>query len=292
MRSLTGRSPDGVLKTQQPESTEPSLSFGRLLRFWRNVRGKSQEELSLMVDGSARHISFLETGRSQPGREMALKLASTLELGVRDSNNLLVAAGYTPQRVDVDLRSDEFRWLRKALEAMMHTPYPCHVGDPLGNILMFNRPWLAMASQLLPKAELAKPQNFYRLFFSEQGFRPYVENWDSVASVLLMYLQQEVLLGNQQQGVDILHEMLAYPYIPEDWKQRAAMIEPIPCWRLSINFEGKTANFLNTVNTLGTNPYVAEPRLLIHTIYPEDGEVGFEQWHQDSEALSHPLLFN
>jgi transcriptional regulator with XRE-family HTH domain len=279
-----------VLKPQQPEVAEPSLSFGRLLRFWRNVRGKSQEELSLMVDGSARHISFLETGRSQPGRDMAGKLAAALELGVRDSNNLLVAAGFTPQRMQVDLLSDEFRWLRKALEVTLLTPYPCHVGDPLGNVLMFNRPWLAMATRLLPAAELAKPLNFYRLFFSEQGFRPYIENWDSVACVLLMYLQQEVLLGNQQQGVDILHEMLAYPYVPDDWKQRAAMIEPIPCWRLSINYQGQSGNYLNTVNTLGTNPYVAEPRLLIHSIYPEEGDMGFEEWLEDSEGLSHPLL--
>ena len=98
-----------------------------------------------------------------------MKLASTLELGVRDTNNLLVAAGYTPQRLDVDLRSDEFRWLRKALEVTLHTPYPCHVGDPLGNVMMFNRPWLAMATQLLAPAELAKPLNFYRLFFSAEN---------------------------------------------------------------------------------------------------------------------------
>lgn len=284
--------PFTTLNTQLPDSTDASLAFGRLLRFWRNVRGKSQEELSLMVDGSARHISFLETGRSQPGREMAVKLSTALGLGMRDSNNLLVAAGYTPQRMQLELLSDEFRWLRKALETTLLTPYPCHVGDPLGNVLMVNRPWLAMATQLLSPAELAKPLNFYRLFFSEQGFRPYIDNWDSVASVLLMYLQQEVLLGNQQQGVDILHEMLAYPYVPEDWKQQAAKIEPIPCWRLTINFEGTTGNFLNTVNTLGTNPYVAEPRLLIHTIYPEEGERDFQQWNRGTEDLSHPLLFS
>ncbi len=280
------------MKTQATETIkQASLSFGRLLRFWRNVRGKSQEELSLMVDGSARHISFLETGRSQPGREMALKLSTALALGARDSNNLLIAAGYTPQRVSVDLLSDDFRWLRRALEMTLRTPYPCHVADPLGNMLMVNRAWLGMATALLAARELAGPLNFYRLFFSEQGLRPCIENWDSVASVLLMYLQQEVLLSNEPQGVGILHEILAYPHIPEDWKQRAAMVEPVPCWRLAINYQGKTLNYLNTVNTLGTNPYVAEPRLLIHTLYPEGEQDGPREWHDDAGILSHPLLF-
>ena len=120
--------------------------FGRLLRFWRNTFSLSQEALSLEVGVSARHISFLETGRSSPGKALVYQLAETFGLSSRDTSNLLAAAGFFPDKVKSDLSAPEQRWLRKSVALSLRDlePAPAWVSDPCGTVLMVNRGWIQL----------------------------------------------------------------------------------------------------------------------------------------------------
>src|SRR4030088_1049363 len=117
-----------------------SVPVGELLRSWRQRRNLSQFELGLDADVSSRHVSFLETGRSRPSREMVLHLAEQLEVPLRERNGLLLAAGYAPQYAERSLETPEMEPVRQALDRFLraHEPYPAIVVDRQYNLLAAN----------------------------------------------------------------------------------------------------------------------------------------------------------
>ena len=142
------------------------------LKQWRSRRGPSQLDLALAADVSARHISFLETGRSQPGRSLVLALAGVFRLEPQDLNTLLVAAGFAPDPLGSDMQAPEMRWLHNSLELNMRAldPWSATVQDKYGNLHLVTRGWLAMLRALLAPEFLAPPINSYHMFFAENGF--------------------------------------------------------------------------------------------------------------------------
>jgi transcriptional regulator with XRE-family HTH domain len=118
----------------------PASPFGALLRHWRRDRGRSQLDLAIEAETSPRHVSFIETGRSRPGRELVLRLAEALELPLRDRNELLVAAGLAREFPEHPLDDDQLRPYRNAIRALLdrHDPYPASAVDVLGRVLMTN----------------------------------------------------------------------------------------------------------------------------------------------------------
>ena len=268
--------------------------FGRLLRFWRATFGLSQEELALETGVSARHVSFLETGRSQPGRSMVLALAGVFRLEPQDLNTLLVAAGFAPDPMGSDMQAPEMRWLHKSLELNMRAldPWAATVQDKYGNLHLGNRGWLAMLRALLAPEFLAPPINSYHMFFAENGLRARLVDWEDVACRLLMTLQQEVLLSGDADAARLLGQLLAYPAIPEQWARRGAEIAFQNSFRLRLAMpDGDVRSYLYTVNTVGATPYVGEPRLLVSLLTPEDLRQEFSgaQLLAD-DTLRHPLL--
>ncbi len=115
-------------------------SLGHLMREWRALRGLSQLDLALEAEVSTRHVSFLETGRSSPSREMVQRLAQALELPLRERNRLLKAAGFAAQYGESSLGDAEFAPVRRALETLLrsHEPYPAFVVDRTWTILLAN----------------------------------------------------------------------------------------------------------------------------------------------------------
>lgn len=268
--------------------------FGRLLRFWRSTFGLSQEELALETGVSARHVSFLETGRSQPGRAMVINLARVFNLSPQDLNTLFVAAGFAADPVGVDLGAEELGWLRRSLEFNMRAldPWAASALDKYGNVHLVNRGWLALHRRLLPEAMLKPPLNSYHLFFSERGLRPHLVDWEDVACRLLMTLQQEVLLSGDEKAEQILAELLDYPSIPGNWQRRAAGIEYMHAFKVRLRIpEGGVRSYLQIANTSGATPYVGEPRLLISLLMPEDllADSPVDELLCDA-SLHHPLL--
>ena len=167
---------------QQPES-----ELGDLLRYWRRQRGKSQLDLSLDAEVSQRHISFVESGRSVPSRELLLSLAKTLDVPLREQNVLLLASGYAPVYLESTLEAPEMNIVRRVVEWMLrqHEPHPAIVMDRYWNVLRTNEAAPRFFGSFIDLSKWPKPRNLLDLMFHPDGVRPFVENWDEVASGLL-----------------------------------------------------------------------------------------------------------
>src|SRR5688572_32435775 len=155
-------------------STTP---FGQMLQRWRRVRGKSQLGLAIDAAVSPRHVSFVETGRSTPSRDMVLVLAAALQVPLREQNALLLAAGYAPLYRETRLEAPELSTARQALALILehHAPYPAVVLNRQWDIVTSNEPAQKFFAQLLEGAALpAQPTNVLRLMFDPHGLRPWV----------------------------------------------------------------------------------------------------------------------
>ena len=134
------------ITTSYSDDKEPdtSLAFGRFLKFWRGVHSFSQQQLADLINSSPRHISRLENGSSRPSQTIAMDIATALELGQRDTNHLLIAAGFLPSTGELDFHAPELKWLRKTMTMSLKAldPYPAIVLNESNDILMVNRGWV------------------------------------------------------------------------------------------------------------------------------------------------------
>lgn len=162
-----------------PAAKSPLSPFGQQLRFLRRQRGLSQLQLAVQAQTTPRHVSFIETGRSRPRRELVLRLAASMQLEIRDRNQLLMSAGMRPAFAEHDLDEDEMRPFRMAVEAILkrHEPYPGCAIDALGQVRMTN----AGNRALFPGAETLTPEQALDAFFAPGPMREMVANWPEVA---------------------------------------------------------------------------------------------------------------
>ena len=160
--------------------TEPPRSlFGQQLRTWRRHRGLSQLQLATLAETTPRHMSFIETGRSRPGRELVLRLAECMDLPVRDRNELLTSAGLPPAYAQRDLDEEQLRPFKTAVAAILehHHPYPGCALDGLGAVKMTN----ACFRALMPGAHEKTPEQSIDDFFGPGPLRSMLDNWAEVA---------------------------------------------------------------------------------------------------------------
>ena len=215
---------------------------GELLRHWRRARHLSQ--LALAGDGGTtqRHLSFIESGRSQPSRAMVLRLARVLDVPLRERNQLLLAAGYAPLYPQTGLASEEATLARAAVERMLdaHEPYPAVVMDRHWNVLMTNSAAAGFFGWLLGDREVEEPANVIRLMFDPEGLRRYVRNWEDVAEALIQRVHREAIGGfPDADTVALLEQALAFPGVPSEWRSPDFRSPPVPV--LPIEFERERA---------------------------------------------------
>jgi transcriptional regulator with XRE-family HTH domain len=148
-----------AVTTAQAGVQDSRPPVGELLRAWRQRRSLSQLELALNADVSSRHVSFLETGRARPSRDMVLHLAEHLEVPLRDRNGLLLAAGYAPQYGERRLETPEMAPVREALDRFLraHEPYPAVVVDRHYNLISGNDALSLLTEALLPSCSSRPP---------------------------------------------------------------------------------------------------------------------------------------
>jgi len=270
------------------------LPFGRFLKFWRGVHSLSQEELAHRLDSSTRHISRLENGSSRPSENMAQDIAAALELGQRDRNYLMLSAGYTAIEEKQDFHGPALKWLRKAMVLTLRSldPYPAALTDGLGNLLMVNRGWVGFYLNSNTGSTLGNVSNLYELMFNHYGAGNIISDWENTLSVIMMSLKQGIMLGRKNEGgQQLLSRLEAHPNIPGDWAQRAAILEPMASFKVQVEIDGALKRFYSvaqTIGALGPAAYVSEPRLSIHTLYPEDDSLDLSPLI--AKDLSHPLL--
>src|SRR5262245_35479702 len=196
---------------------EGAPSAGALLREWRQRRNLSQFELSLRSAISARHLSFIETGRAQPSREMVLHLAERLDVPLRERNRLLVAAGFAPVFGERSLDESEMAPVREALERFLaaHEPYPAVVVDRHWNVVGFNRGVAYVNSRVAPELR-TPPANALRIALHPDGLAPQISNLADWSGFLLARLRREIEATGDPELKSLYEELVAYPGVANE----------------------------------------------------------------------------
>lgn len=252
--------------------------FARLLRTWRDARKLSQLELALASRISQRHLSFLESGRARPSREMVLQLAEALEVPLRERNALLTAAGFAAMYRETDLAAVAMAPVREALELMLahHEPNPATVVDRDWNLLMRNaaaRRVLGLAGDEAALWQRVCPDgrhNVLKLIFHPAGLRPYVVNFDEAAPVLLNRTRREAAACGSVALMKLLDEVLAYPGIPDAWRVPDWQAPPPPVLPLELARDGLRLSLFSTITTFGTPQDITTDELRVESFFPAD----------------------
>jgi len=251
--------------------TRPDAVFPALLRYWRHQRGMSQLDLGLAADVSARHISFLERGRSQPSVEMVALLAETLDVPLRDRNDLLRGAGFNAQFPEPDIHELVSGPLGLALDTMLrhHEPYPMMVFDRLYNVVRLNRG----GELFFQMAGVSEPigTNVMRLLFEDTP-RAIIANWETAAVELVRRLQREVLhRPNDDELAGLLAEIIGLPGVPEDWRQPDLLAADDPMVTLDVRLDPETElHLLATITAFNAPSDVTLNELRIESYLPLD----------------------
>ena len=245
--------------------------FGLLLKEWRRLRRKSQLAVALEADISPRHLSFVESGRSVPSRDLVRRLTETLNVPLRERNALLVAAGYAPIHPEGSLESSELTRIRRALTRLLdhQEPYPAVVLDRQWNLVQTNRAAPRLFAHFV---ELAPgPRNLLRTIFDPAGLRPWIANWEVVAQTLVQRVFREAVGGVPDHRVlSLLEELRAYPGSPAP----APLATPgeLPFFPVEFRKDALRLSFFSMVTTVGAPLDVTAQELRIEAFFPADDE--------------------
>lgn len=253
-------------------------SFGQLLRTTRGARRLSQLQLAVEADVSQRHLSFLESGRALPSREMVLQLARALDLPLRERNRLLTSAGFAGIYPTRTLDEADMQPVRAALELLIahHEPYPAIVVDRAWNLFMANAAVsrvfgvIGDLEQMFRRVCGDRPPNVLALLFHPDGMQPFIRNYEEVAVPLLARTAREAIEHPQVQAV--LDEILSYPTVPARWRsldlQRSA--SPLPVLATVFVAGDHRLALFSMMTTFGTPLDVTTDELRVEAFFPAD----------------------
>ncbi|TAJ88905.1 MAG: XRE family transcriptional regulator [Reyranella sp.] len=274
MRTLSASSSaaDGTART----ASQPDI-FGPMLRAWRRRRGASQLSLALQSGVSQRHVSFLESGRARPSREMVVQLSTALDVPLRQRNAMLLAAGFAPAYRESNLTAPELAPVRQAIDRMLkqQEPYPAVVIDRLWNLLDANEAANAFTVFLSegppPPPPPGKQPNLLRNLLDPKGLRPKLANWEEVARYLVSTTYAEILAdGGEPKALAFIEEVMAYPDVPASFRKLRFEDRPPPVLTLDFIVGGKSLSVFTTIATLGTPQDVTLQEVRIECFFPAD----------------------
>jgi transcriptional regulator with XRE-family HTH domain len=254
-----------------PVMSQASVQFGSLLREWRQRRRVSQLDLACMGEVSTRHLSFLETGRAQPSREMVLHLAEQLEVPLRDRNTLLTAAGYAPVFRERPLGDPDMRPALRAVEAIIqgHMPYPALAVDRHWTLIAANEAMPRMLVGVDP-ALLQPPVNVLRVALHPSGLAPRTINLAEWRTHLLDRLRRQAEASADPRLLGLLEELRGYP-APRGTRVAPAGVDyggmVVP---FVLATDAGTMTFLSTTTVFGTPVDITLSELALECFYPAD----------------------
>jgi transcriptional regulator with XRE-family HTH domain len=261
-------------------SCSTSEGFGDLLKSWRTFRRYSQLDLALESKVSQRHLSFLESGRAKPSREMVLQLAEVLRIPLRERNGLLLATGFAPLYPERSLDSADMVAIKQALEATLrhHEPYPALAVDRQWNVVLQNVAvdrlvnLLGSPSSVWRRVDPSGKRNLMRLTLHPHGMQPLVRNWPQTAAILLTRLRREVTASPTDAGLRALFSDLCHlPGIPTDWRHTIWDAVPAPVLALELGTKGAPSlKLFSMFSTFGTAMDVTADELRLELFFPED----------------------
>ena len=254
----------------QSISAVPQL--GELLRYWRQQRGKSQLELSMDTGISQRHLSFVESGRSNPSRDFLSVVSDALNIPLRERNVLLLASGFAPQFREQSIDAEQMAIVTRAIDRMLeqHEPHPALVLDRHWNVIRTNKAAPRFFSSFVDLESRPKPRNLLDLMFDPAGMRPFVEEWEKVAAGLLQRIRREAVGQTLDAKVQaLLKRLRMYPGVAE-LKPSATPQSPV----LPMVFRkgNQRISYFSLITTVGTPQCITAQELRVECMFPTDVE--------------------
>ena len=252
---------------------EESKLFSALLKYWRQKRGLSQLDLALAAEVSARHVSFLETGRARPSREMILGLPATLELPLREQNALLVAAGFSEAFPELKPTDGLPPMIERVLARMFaqQEPYPMVVLDRHYDVLRSNQGAAALLRHFIQEPPQER-LNIMKLLFDPRLARAFIVDWERVARLLLSRLQRETLIRPSGAMSALLATLLAYPEVPTSFRRLDATVPNEPAIVFRMKRDDTEVAFLTTVTVFDAPAHMTLSELRVESYFPLDDQ--------------------
>jgi transcriptional regulator with XRE-family HTH domain len=249
--------------------TSSPQAIGGLLREWRVRRRMSQLDFALAAEISSRHLSFIETGRSQPSRDMVLRLSEQLDIPLRDRNVLLVAAGFAPVFSERPLNDPTLGAARKAVDLVLkgHEPFPALAVDRHWTLIASNNVIPPLLAEIDP-AMLRPPVNVLRLSLHPGGLAPRIANLTEWRAHLLARLRRQIEITADKVLIELLNELTGYP-IPRT--TRPVLADP-DCAGIVVPFQlvvdGGVFSFFSTTTIFGTPVDITLSELALEAFFP------------------------
>ncbi|MCH8111716.1 MAG: helix-turn-helix transcriptional regulator [Proteobacteria bacterium] len=258
-----------------PAANPAPSPVGSILKQWRGLRGLSQIDLAHNANTSARHLSFVETGRTRPSREMVQRFAEALDMPLRERNALLTAAGFAAVYRERPLDDDAMAQARRALELILksHEPFPALVMSRTWDLLVANQAagrlmaWLGAGN-----APAGTPPNVLRLLLHPDGLRPFIVDWETAAASLISRARREEGPAGDGTMANLLDEVLRYPGVPHKWRAPDFDAEVLPLLPLTFEKDGVRSSWFTTIATFGTPQDITLQELRIESFFPADEE--------------------
>jgi transcriptional regulator with XRE-family HTH domain len=251
-----------------------STAIGPLVREWRARRSRSQFDLAVDVGVSAKHLSFVETGKSRPSPELVLAIARHLDVPLREQNTMLLAAGFAPRFSRTALEDTTMSTIRSSLQRLLdaHEPYPGVVLDGHWNVVLAN----AAASRLTARlpAALADPLNMFRASLHPDGFAAITVNFDEWGAYLLGQLHRLAITTADPVLLDLEGEVAEYPNVRDlqarlDWAHSPAVPALlVPC---ELRLGSVELSMFTTLTTFGSPRDITLDELVVELFYPTGG---------------------
>lgn len=255
-------------------------AFGAQLRDWRRAQGFSQLDLATRADVSQRHVSFLETGRSRPSREMVIHLGHVLDVPPREQNLLLLAADHAPAFNETPL--DELQHMAGVLDHILeaHEPNIAFVVDRKWDLIRANRAATVFTSILFPEPPswAGPPLNVMRLNFHPDGMRRHMVGWEATAAALLRRLERDVASHPHDLSLrDILDEVRSYPSVGTLHQQSPPSGAGDLLVPATYMIDGDEVSFFTTIAIIGDAHDLTLAELRLETLWPVD-QLSAERW--------------
>lgn len=271
------------MDVQRNDGAVQTTGVGPLLRRWREARHVSQLDLALEAEVSTRHISYLETGKAEPSKEMLLTLCNALDVPLRERNLLLLAAGYAPVYGETNLDDPRMAQVRAVVEVILKSnePRSAIAHDHHWNVIMANDAFIRFVTMSLGKPpaglvplQVTKPPrlNLLRLLFDPSGMRKVIVNWEESAKWLLNEAYRRLAWARDDKLRDLIAEILRYPGVPARWSEPDLEGPRDLILPMELNVDGKIARMFSTVTSVATPHDVTLQELHVEVFYPVDAE--------------------
>jgi transcriptional regulator with XRE-family HTH domain len=249
-------------------------AFATRLVWWRKRRGLSQLDLAAVAGCSQRHLSFLELGRSQPSREMVLRLGEALDLPLRQSNELLLAAGFAAVWTETDLAAAALAPIREALDHMLaqQEPFPAVVVDRRWNLLQANKGAAALVEFLVGPMQAGNATNLADALVAPDVLRPHLTNWPEVVRHFVRSVEADWLADGTAETRALLERLLGYKGVREAMAGTAEGPVHGPVLPMHFTKGGTTLRLFTTIATLGTPQDITTQELRVESFFPMDDE--------------------